>query len=213
MIKQAISNALDNAIEKNKIIILTGGLGPTSDDITKPFLREYFGGKMVGHQPTLDHITYIFEQIHKRPMIDRNRKQAEVPDSCEVLFNETGTAPGMLFKKNGAFIFSLPGVPHEMKWLTENKVIPYLQKQILSSHVGHRTLLTAGIGESFLAEMILDFESLTKSNSYFFEKRKEQNQFWMMETIDEQLKSSFYNHPEIIKLLEENKVNSLPGTY
>jgi nicotinamide-nucleotide amidase len=157
--KLAISNALDHAIEKNNIIILTGGLGPTSDDITKPFLREYFGGNMVVHQPTLDHITYIFEQIHKRPMIDRNRKQAEVPDSCEVLFNETGTAPGMLFKKNGAYIFSLPGVPHEMKWLTENKVIPYLQKQILSSHVGHRTLLTAGIGESFLAEMILDFEN------------------------------------------------------
>ena len=157
--KLAISNALDNALKENNIIILTGGLGPTSDDITKPFLTEYFGGNMVVHQPTLDHITYIFEQVHKRPMIDRNRKQAEVPDSCEVLFNETGTAPGMLFKKDGAFIFSLPGVPHEMKWLTENKVIPYLQSQIISSHVGHRTLLTAGIGESFLAEIILDFEN------------------------------------------------------
>ena len=157
--KVAISKALDNAIQNNKIIILTGGLGPTSDDITKPLLSSYFGGKMIVHQPTLEHITYIFEQVHKRPMIERNRKQAEVPDSCEVLFNETGTAPGMMFKKNGAFIFSLPGVPHEMKWLTENKVIPFLQTQFCSNFVEHRTLLTAGIGESFLAEMILDFEN------------------------------------------------------
>ncbi|MGI9138406.1 MAG: CinA family nicotinamide mononucleotide deamidase-related protein, partial [Sediminibacterium sp.] len=156
--KLAITKALDNAIENNNIVILTGGLGPTSDDITKPLLTEYFGGKMIIHQPTLDHITYIFEQVYKRPMIDRNRKQAEVPDSCEVLFNETGTAPGMMFKKNEAYIFSLPGVPHEMKWLTENKVIPFLQNHLNSNFVGHRTLLTAGIGESFLAEMILDFE-------------------------------------------------------
>jgi nicotinamide-nucleotide amidase len=156
--KLAITKALDNAIENNNIVILTGGLGPTSDDITKPLLTEYFGGKMIIHQPTLDHITYIFEQVYKRPMIDRNRKQAEVPDSCEVLFNETGTAPGMMFKKNEAYIFSLPGVPHEMKWLTKNKVIPFLQNHLNSNFVGHRTLLTAGIGESFLAEMILDFE-------------------------------------------------------
>ena len=155
----AISNALHTAISQNQIVILTGGLGPTSDDITKPLLMDYFGGSLIVHQPTLDHITYIFEQVHKRPMIDRNRKQAEVPDTCEVLFNETGTAPGMLFKKNGAFIFSLPGVPHEMKWLTENKVIPFLQSQLKMGYVGHRTLLTAGIGESFLAELILDFEN------------------------------------------------------
>lgn len=156
--KLAISKALDNAINNNNIVILTGGLGPTSDDITKPLLAEYFGGEMKVHQPTLDHITYIFEQVHKRPMIERNRKQAEVPDTCEVLFNETGTAPGMMFQKNSAYIFSLPGVPHEMKWLTVNKVIPFLQAQMLSNFVAHRTLLTAGIGESFLAELILDFE-------------------------------------------------------
>jgi nicotinamide-nucleotide amidase len=157
--QSAISNALDTAISQNQIVILTGGLGPTSDDITKPLLTEYFGGSLIVHQPTLDHITYIFEQVHKRPMIERNRKQAEVPDTCEVLFNETGTAPGMLFKKNGSYIFSLPGVPHEMKWLTENKVIPMLQTQLNIGFVAHRTLLTAGIGESFLAELILDFEN------------------------------------------------------
>ena len=162
--QSAISNALDTAISQNQIVILTGGLGPTSDDITKPLLTEYFGGSLIVHQPTLDHITYIFEQVHKRPMIERNRKQAEVPDTCEVLFNETGTAPGMLFKKNGSYIFSLPGVPHEMKWLTENKVIPMLQTQLNIGFVAHRTLLTAGIGESFLAELILDFENNLPTN-------------------------------------------------
>ena len=157
--KADIINALDTASQKSKIIILTGGLGPTADDITKPLLNEYFGGKMIIHQPSLDHITHIFETIHKRPMIDRNRKQAEVPDVCEVLFNEKGTAPGMLFKKEGAYYFSLPGVPHEMRWLTENQVIPVIQKVFSSHFIAHRTLLTAGIGESFLAEQIAHFEN------------------------------------------------------
>ena len=156
--KADIINALDTASQKSKIIILTGGLGPTADDITKPLLNEYFGGKMIVHQPSLDHITYIFETIHKRPMIDRNIKQAEVPDVCEVLFNEKGTAPGMLFKKEGVYYFSLPGVPHEMRWLTENQVIPVIQKSFSTPFIAHKTLLTAGIGESFLAEHIAHFE-------------------------------------------------------
>ena len=155
----AIKEALDEAALKNQIVILTGGLGPTADDITKPLLNTYFGGKLVVHQPSLDHVTYIFETIHKRPMIDRNRKQAEVPDVCEVLFNEKGTAPGMLFKKEGVFFFSLPGVPHEMKWLTETYVIPIIKQSFKSNYIGHRTLLTAGIGESFLAELIAPFEN------------------------------------------------------
>ena len=157
--KADIINALDTASQKTKIIILTGGLGPTADDITKPLLNEYFGGKMIIHQPSLDHITHIFETIHKRPMIDRNKKQAEVPDVCEVLFNEKGTAPGMLFKKEGVYYFSLPGVPHEMKWLIEHQVIPVIQKAFSSHFIAHRTLLTAGIGESFLAEQIAHFEN------------------------------------------------------
>ena len=162
--KKDIINALDSASQKSKIIILTGGLGPTADDITKPLLNEYFGGKMVVHQPSLDHITYIFETIHKRPMIERNRKQAEVPDVCEVLFNEKGTAPGMLFKKEGVYYFSLPGVPHEMRWLTENQVIPVIQKSFTTHFIAHKTLLTAGIGESFLAEHIAHFEKALPAN-------------------------------------------------
>ena len=162
--KVDIINALDTASQISKIIILTGGLGPTADDITKPLLNEYFGGKMIVHQASLDHITYIFETIHKRPMIDRNAKQAEVPDVCEVLFNEKGTAPGMLFKKEGVYYFSLPGVPHEMRWLIENQVIPVIQKSFTTPFIAHKTLLTAGIGESFLAEQIAHFEKGLPAN-------------------------------------------------
>jgi len=157
--KQAIIDAMELASVHNNVIIMTGGLGPTADDITKPLLNEYFGGKLVIHQPTLNHITDLFLNKHKRPMIERNRKQAEVPDVCEVLFNETGTAPGMLFKKNNVLYFSLPGVPHEMRWLTDKYVIPAIQQSFSSPFIIHRTLLTAGIGESFLADLIADVES------------------------------------------------------
>ena len=162
--KDTITEALNSASKKSSIVILTGGLGPTADDITKPLLNEYFGGKMVIHEPSLAHITHIFETIHKKPMIERNRKQAEVPDVCEVLFNEKGTAPGMLFIKEGVHYFSLPGVPHEMKWLIETKVIPLLQNKFKTDYILHKTLLTAGLGESFLSELIAPFENALPSS-------------------------------------------------
>jgi nicotinamide-nucleotide amidase len=153
-----ICKALDEETAITDIIIITGGLGPTADDITKPLLAEYFGGKMIVHQPTLDHVKHIFEHILKRPMIERNAKQAEVPDKCIVLKNEKGTAPGMLFKRDGKIFVSLPGVPHEMKWLMTNHVLPLIPKLFNTGFIEHRTLLTAGIGESFLAELIQSFE-------------------------------------------------------
>ncbi len=162
--REDIIQALETAAKSTDIIILTGGLGPTADDITKPLLCDYFGGKMIVHEPTLAHITNIFVNIHKRPMIERNRKQAEVPDVCEVLFNETGTAPGMLFKKENKYYFSLPGVPHEMRWLMLNHVLPFISKQFVTQKISHRTLLTAGIGESFLAEKIAHFENQLPSH-------------------------------------------------
>jgi nicotinamide-nucleotide amidase len=113
---------------------------------------------MILHEPTLAHIRQIFEKVLKRPMIERNQKQAEVPDVCTVLMNEQGTAPGMLFEKNGVWYISLPGVPHEMKWLMQEKVLPLLSEKFSGGVVVHRTLLTAGLGESFLAEMIQDIE-------------------------------------------------------
>lgn len=155
---QDIWEALDTESKNASLIILTGGLGPTADDITKPLLCEYFGGKMIVDQPTLDHVTHIFEQILKRPMIERNAKQAEVPDVCTVLKNEKGTAPGMLFQKEGKVYISLPGVPHEMKWLMTHQVMPRIPQYFQTGFVEHRTLLTAGVGESFLAEMIREIE-------------------------------------------------------
>ena len=110
-----IWNALDEEAKRSNIILITGGLGPTADDITKPLLCQYFGGKMIMDEPTLEHVTYLFEHVFKRPtpLLDRNRKQAEVPDVCTVLKNERGTAPGMLFEKDGTIFISLPGVPHD----------------------------------------------------------------------------------------------------
>lgn len=157
-----IWQALDEESKRSNIILITGGLGPTADDITKPLLCEYFGGKMVMDQSTLEHVTYLFEHVFKRPMplLDRNKKQAEVPDVCTVLKNERGTAPGMLFEKDGKVFISLPGVPHEMKGLMTDEVLPLLKQRFAMPHIGHRTLLTAGVGESFLAEMIKDFEEV-----------------------------------------------------
>jgi nicotinamide-nucleotide amidase len=153
-----IWKALDEESKQASLVIITGGLGPTADDITKPLLCEYFGGRMVIDQATLDHVTYLFEQVFKRPMIERNRKQAEVPDTCTVLKNARGTAPGMLFKKDGTIFISLPGVPHEMEWLMRTHVVPAIPEWFQTGHIEHRTLLTAGVGESFLAEKIQDLE-------------------------------------------------------
>lgn len=162
--EQDIWNALETESKTSNIIIITGGLGPTADDITKPLLCKYFGGKMIVDEATLNHVKYLFETVLKRPMIERNTKQAEVPDVCTVLKNEVGTAPGMMFEKNGVLFFALPGVPHEMKWITENHIIAILQNQYSNNFIEHRTVLTAGVGESFLAEKLIDFENNLPKN-------------------------------------------------
>ncbi len=156
-----IWSALDEEGKRSDIILITGGLGPTADDITKPLLCNYFNGKMIIDQPTLDHVSYLFEHVFKRPMplLERNRQQAEVPDTCTVLKNERGTAPGMLFEKDKKIFVSLPGVPHEMKGLITDHVLPQLAKRFQLQDISHRTLLTVGVGESFLAEMIKEFET------------------------------------------------------
>jgi len=153
-----IWQALDEESKIADIIFITGGLGPTADDITKPLLCKYFGGKLIMHQPTLDFVTNLFVNVFQRPMIDRNTKQAEVPDVCTVLKNEKGTAPGMLFEKDGKIFISLPGVPHEMKWIITDSVLSIITNKFNTGFIEHRTLLTAGVGESFLAEKIKGFE-------------------------------------------------------
>jgi len=155
-----IWQALDEESKHADIILITGGLGPTADDITKPLLCKYFGGKLVVDENVLAHIKYLFEKVFKRtpPFLDRNLKQAEVPDVCTVLHNANGTAPGMWFEKEGKVYVSMPGVPVEMKGLMTDLVLPRLQRHFTMSAIVSRTLLTFGIGESFLAERIKDFE-------------------------------------------------------
>ncbi|MBL7732735.1 MAG: competence/damage-inducible protein A [Chitinophagaceae bacterium] len=152
--------ALDEEGSRSDIIIITGGLGPTADDITKPLLCEYFGGKLVVNEKVLAHVKHLFEKVFRRPgpILERNLKQAEVPDVCTVLHNARGTAPGMLFKKDGKIFISLPGVPHEMKGLMTNEVIPRLQEAFTMPAVVHQTAFTAGQGESQIAELLKDFE-------------------------------------------------------
>lgn len=158
-VKEEIVHALKEETKGSHIIIITGGLGPTNDDITKQVLNEYFGGKLVVNEEVLKHIKYLFEQVFRRPIIERNLQQAEVPDVCTVLPNKRGTAPGMWFEKEGKVYVSLPGVPHEMKGLMTGEVIPRLQQVFTMPFIDHRTLLTAGIGESYLAETIKDWEA------------------------------------------------------
>ena len=110
-----IWNALDQEAATANIILITGGLGPTADDITKPLLCKYFNGKMIVNQEALENVTLLFEKVFKRPLTERNIKQAEVPDTCRVLINPRGTAAGMLFEKENKIFVSMPGVPHEMK--------------------------------------------------------------------------------------------------
>ena len=156
--KPDITAALDSAIELSSIVILTGGLGPTSDDITKPFLCDYFGGTLIVNEAVREHVVAYFEK-RKRPQLQSNINQALVPDVCDVLFNEMGTAPGMLFRKGDRTIISLPGVPMEMKHIMTTSVLAILTQRYETPRYIHRTLLTAGKGESFVADMLQSFEA------------------------------------------------------
>jgi nicotinamide-nucleotide amidase len=155
---QEMQDALDIESRNADLVLLTGGLGPTSDDITKEFLCKYFGGKMVVNEDALENVKFLFEKIYKKPVSQVNLLQAEVPDVCEVIQNKRGSAPGMIFRKNNAIFVSMPGVPYEMQGIM-NELIPYLQQQFELPGIFHRTILTAGIGESALAEIIADFEN------------------------------------------------------
>jgi len=161
--REEILKTLEEESKLADIILITGGLGPTADDITKPVLCEYFGGKLVVDEGALANVKNIFEKILNRPMIERNLKQAEVPDVCTVIQNKRGTAPGMWFEKDGKVFVSMPGVPHEMKGMMTDDVLPALPKHFKLTNILHRTMLTAGLGESFLAERIKDYEAALPS--------------------------------------------------
>lgn len=148
--RRHITEAIKKAEEKVDLVILTGGLGPTKDDITKNTLCHYFDTRLVFHEPTFEHIKNRFA-LRNIDLNKLNRDQALVPESCTVLFNKVGTAPGMWFEKNNTIFVSVPGVPFEMKYLVEYEILPRLRERAQSGAIYHKTVLTQGIPESMLA--------------------------------------------------------------
>ena len=156
-IQEEILIALKEASERNAIILMTGGLGPTKDDITKKTLCKFFNTKLVRNEPILMKIEQFFKE-RGREILESNRQQADLPEACKILPNDLGTASGMLFEKEGCIFISMPGVPYEMKDLMKKQVIPKLKERFKLPNLYHKTIMTEGIGESFLAEKVKDWE-------------------------------------------------------
>lgn len=151
-----IFEALNNSREN--IVLLTGGLGPTKDDITKSVLCSYFDSRLIFHKTTFEHIKSLFGK-RNYPLTEVNKNQALIPDNCIPLFNQYGTAPGMWFETEGKVVVAMPGVPFEMKSLVTNELIPKLKQEFQIDNIIHRTIMTIGVGESMLAEKIADWEN------------------------------------------------------
>jgi nicotinamide-nucleotide amidase len=159
--RQHILNALTEAHQRADIVLITGGLGPTKDDITKKTLAEYFSVGLVENKEALQNVERIFRRLRgvSEPLLEVNRQQALVPENCEVILNANGTAPGMWFNQEGKIYMSMPGVPHEMMYMMEDSVIPKIKAAFDLPFIIHKTILTVGEGESYLAEKIADIES------------------------------------------------------
>ncbi len=155
--RAAILAALDWAAQRAQLVITTGGLGPTKDDITRGALAQYFGSELVFHQETYDRIRAYFARIGK-PVPESARQQATLPQKAVLLTNKVGSAPGMWFERAGKVFVSLPGVPFEMQYLMSEEVLPRLRKHFPGKPLAHRTLRTAGEGESAIAKRLEAFE-------------------------------------------------------
>ncbi|PCJ96971.1 MAG: competence/damage-inducible protein A [Flavobacteriaceae bacterium] len=161
--REHILNALKEAESRVDIVIITGGLGPTKDDITKHTLCEFFDDTLVEDPIVMAHIEELFKNHFSTPISDLNRKQALVPKKAIALQNNFGTAPGMWFRDNNTVFVSLPGVPFEMKGLMQDVVIPKIQKTFKRPHILHKTIMTYGMGESSIAEKIESWEDALPS--------------------------------------------------
>lgn len=153
----AIVEALNSVHPDSAIVLITGGLGPTKDDITKHVLTRYFGGQLVYRPEVFEHIRRLFARFDREPN-EMNRSQAELPDVCEPLFNPNGTASGMRFEKDGRYYISMPGVPYEMKGIMEGEVLPWVRSHFSCPPIVHHTLLTHGVPESELASVLSEWE-------------------------------------------------------
>jgi len=157
--KQHILDTFSLLQNKVEVVIITGGLGPTKDDITKHTLCDYFEDTLVRNTAVENHVIELIERALGREASQINKDQALVPSQCTVLHNQVGTAPGMWIKKENTVFVSLPGVPYEMKYLIENQVIPKLVQEYHRPYIIHKTILTYGQGESHVAERIEDWEN------------------------------------------------------
>tara|TARA_R110000850_G_scaffold241496_1_gene366101 strand:+ start:22304 stop:23551 length:1248 start_codon:yes stop_codon:yes gene_type:complete len=157
--KNHILESFSNAKKRADIVLITGGLGPTKDDITKKTFCEFFEDTLILNQNSLDHIHELFEKHLNKIPNELNRQQALVPSRAIALLNKNGTAPGIWMEKDNTVFVSMPGVPYEMKGLMQNEVLPRLQKRFQRPVIVHKTILTTGMGESAIAEIIEDWEN------------------------------------------------------
>jgi nicotinamide-nucleotide amidase len=157
--KQHILDTFSKFQNKVDLVIITGGLGPTKDDITKKTFCDYFEDELIVDEKVLSHVTQLIEGFYKRKITQINKDQALVPSKCTVLHNKVGTAPGMWIKKENTVFVSLPGVPFEMKYLVEQEIIPKVVREYNRPYILHKTILTYGQGESMIAERIEDWEN------------------------------------------------------
>ena len=157
--KQHILDTFSKFQNKVDLVLITGGLGPTKDDVTKKTFCDYFEDELVVDEKVLQHVTQLIEGFYKRPITQINKDQALVPSKCTVLHNQVGTAPGMWMKKENTVFISLPGVPYEMKYLVENEIIPKVVREYKRPYILHKTILTYGQGESLVAERIENWEN------------------------------------------------------
>jgi nicotinamide-nucleotide amidase len=162
-LEEEILTALAEAEKRADIVLITGGLGPTNDDLTKPCLAKYFDCALEINEEALAEVTAFFKQ-RGRELTEVNRQQAALPTCCEKITNSVGTAPGMWFPRNGKVFMSMPGVPHEMKRMMTDFVIPKLKQTFETPVIHHKVIRTVGIGESFLAEKIAPWENALPSH-------------------------------------------------
>jgi len=161
--REDILNAFSATLASADVVIVTGGLGPTKDDITKKVIAEFFNDELIIHQETLEIVQAIFARSN-RPMLDVNIQQAAVPSKCQVLINRQGTAPGMWMEQDGKILISLPGVPYEMKGLMEQEVLPRLEQIFSLTQYFSKTGNIQGVGESYLADTMSDWENLLRND-------------------------------------------------
>jgi len=156
-VESEILEAFSEAEKRVDIILVTGGLGPTSDDMTKPCLVKHYNCELKIHEEALAEVTAFFKS-RGRELTDVNRQQAALPTCCEKITNKIGTAPGMWFERNGKVLVSMPGVPHEMKLMMKDLIVPKLKQRFITPTIHHQVIRTVGIGESFLSDKISSWE-------------------------------------------------------